>query len=76
MAVAWRGRSPAAVVADMVDGVVLVNGLAGREAAACRLLLWSGLAAEGLAAPEGQAAVAEVIAFVPRPAVVARAAAG
>lgn len=75
VAVAWRGRSPAAVVADMVDGVVLVNGLAGPEAAACRQLLWSGLAGEGLAAPGAHGAVGEVIPFVRRPDVSAPAAA-
>ena len=76
VAVAWRGRSPAAVVADLVDGVVLVNGMAGPEAAACRQLLWDGLA-EGLpsvahvVADGGRrTAVAEVIPFVQRPAVV------
>ena len=43
VAVAWRGRPPAAVLADLVDGLVLVNGLAGPEAAACRERLWAGL---------------------------------
>ena len=43
VAVAWQGRHPAAVVADMVDGLVLVNGLAGPEAVACRQRLWEGL---------------------------------
>lgn len=75
VSVAWRGRSPAAVVADMVDGVVLVNGLAGPDAAACRQLLWAGLAVglpsvAHVAADGGRQAVAEVIPFVQRPAVV------
>lgn len=52
VAVAWRGRSAAAVVADMVDGLVLVNGLAGAEAAACRRRLWAGLASADCPAPE------------------------
>lgn len=82
VAVAWRGRSPAAVVADMVDGVVLVNALEGPEAAACRRLLWAGLApvcrAPDDAAPVVPAVhepVADVIALVRRPSAVARAAA-
>ncbi|HEX2700595.1 MAG TPA: hypothetical protein VHM89_10390 [Acidimicrobiales bacterium] len=44
VAVAWRGRATAAVLSDMVDGVVLVNGLAGQAAAACRRRLWAGVA--------------------------------
>ena len=44
VAVAWRDRPPSAVLADLVDGLVLVNGLAGAEAAACRRRLWDGLA--------------------------------
>ena len=82
VAVAWRGRSPAAVVADMIDGVVLVNGLVGPEAAACRRLLRAGLAPVGRAGgkvapavPGGHDAVAEVIPLVRRPPVAARAAA-
>ena len=82
VAVVWRGRSPAAVVADMIDGVVLVNGLVGPKAAACRQLLRAGLAPVGRAGgevapmvPGGQDAVAEVIPLVRRPAVAARAAA-
>lgn len=43
VAVAWRDRPPAAVLADLVDGLVLVNGLAGPEAAAWRRRLWAGL---------------------------------
>ncbi len=80
--VVWRGRSPAAVVADMIDGVVLVNGLAGPDAAACRQSLWAGLAPVGLAGgeealgvPGGPGEVAEVIPLVQRPAVLPRAAA-
>lgn len=45
VAVVWQGRPATAVLADMIDGVVLVNGLAGPEAAACRRRLWAGLAA-------------------------------
>ena len=82
VAVAWRGRSPAEVVADMVDGVVLVNGLKGPEAAACRQMLWAGLAPVGRAPADGAQVVsaghepvAEVIALVRRPSAVERAAA-
>lgn len=82
VAVAWRGRQPVAVLADMIDGVVLVNGLAGAEAAACSQLLWDGLASVGRAGgagppvvPAGHEVVAEVIPLVQRRGVVARAAA-
>ena len=44
VAVAWRDRPAAAVLADLVDGLVLVNGLTGPEATACRSRLWAGLA--------------------------------
>jgi hypothetical protein len=44
VAVVWRDRPSSAVLADLVDGLVLVNGLAGAEAAACRRRLWDGLA--------------------------------
>jgi hypothetical protein len=43
VAVASRGRPAAAVLADLVDGLVLANGLAGDEAAACRRRLLAGL---------------------------------
>jgi hypothetical protein len=36
VAVRVRGREPAAVVADMVEGVIVTNGLEGDEAAAMR----------------------------------------
>lgn len=57
VAVAWRGRSPADVVGDLVDGLVLVNGLAGPEAAACRRSLRAALAqpAAGASAGPGSA---------------------
>lgn len=44
VAVAWRGRPAFAVLADMVDGLVLVNGLEGEEAAECRRQLLAELA--------------------------------
>lgn len=44
VAVAARGRPTAAVLGDLVDGLVVANRLAGAEAAACRRRLWAGLA--------------------------------
>lgn len=57
VAVASRGRPADAVLADLVDGLVLANGLAGDEAAACRCRLLAGLSppVAGAAAP-GEAA--------------------
>ena len=55
VAVAWRGRPAVAVLADLVDGLVLVNGLAGAEAADCRRRLWAGLDAETPDPPAGGA---------------------
>ena len=40
VAVRHRGRQPAAVVADLVEGVVVANGLAGGEALRTRSALW------------------------------------
>ena len=57
VAVAWRDRPTAAVLADLVDGLVVANGLAGAEAAACRRRLWAGLAPSS--PPGATAAVAE-----------------
>lgn len=68
VAVAWRGRSANDVVADMVDGLVLVNGLAGPEAAACRQRLWAALApADGVGPDGGDAAVASPSSTLHRP---------
>lgn len=36
VAVAVRGRSPADVMADLVEGVIVANGLSGRAAQRCR----------------------------------------
>lgn len=47
VSVAWRGRSSAEVVEDMIDGVVLVNGLAGPAAETCRSHLRAALAPLG-----------------------------
>lgn len=37
------GRPWTNVLADLVDGIVLVNGLVGRDAIRCRTALWSAL---------------------------------
>lgn len=67
VAVAWRGRSTTAVVSDMVDGVVLVNGLAGPEAAACRQRLWAVVAPAGGAGSDGGHAAAPLAPAPHRP---------
>lgn len=46
VAVRLRGRPFAAVVADMVEGVVVVNGLVGAEATRVRTALWEGVSAD------------------------------
>lgn len=58
VSVAWRDRPTAAVLGDLVDGLVAANGLAGAEAEACRRRLWAGLGptVPGPAAAEGNAA--------------------
>lgn len=47
VAVALRGRPWAAVLADMVEGVVVANRLRGVPADRCRVYLWDGLGAAG-----------------------------
>ena len=51
VAVRLRGRPWMATVSDMVDGVVVVNRLAGREADAVRRQLWSALEDAALLVP-------------------------
>lgn len=46
VAVRLRGRPAEAVVADMVEGVLVVNGLAGEQAARCRSVLLRALLPE------------------------------
>lgn len=46
VAVRLRGRAPAQVMADMVEGVVVANRLTGAAAERCRRLLWEALAGE------------------------------
>lgn len=54
VAVALRGRPWAAVLADMVEGVVAANGLRGVAADRCRTALWAGLSDVGeIAGPAG-----------------------
>ena len=43
-----RGRVPAAVVADMVEGVVVANELDGASASRLRAALWDAIAAAGV----------------------------
>jgi hypothetical protein len=47
VAVVVRGRPWAAVLADLVEGVIAANGLVGPPADAARAALWEALAAEG-----------------------------
>lgn len=50
VAVVVRGRPWAAVLADMVDGVVAANGLTASAADAARAALWAAVAREEVAA--------------------------
>lgn len=50
ISVSVRGRSADDVLADLVDGVVVVNGLRGREAEGWRLALHAAVLPEVLAA--------------------------
>ncbi len=43
VAVRMRGRPWVAVLADMVEGVVVANGLAGADATRARTALWAAL---------------------------------
>ena len=58
IAVRLRSRSPADVVADMVEGVVVANGLTGDAAGRVRVTLLEALGAggAGAAGPESAAA--------------------
>ncbi len=47
VAVRLRGRPFVAVVADMVEGVLVANELTGTEATRVRTALWAAVAAEG-----------------------------
>ena len=47
VAVRLRERPWAAVVADMVDGVVVANGLVGPAASTARAALWAAVSDEG-----------------------------
>lgn len=48
VAVRMRGRPFDQAVADMIEGVVAANRLAGGQAQRCRRLLWSAVAEEGV----------------------------
>lgn len=54
VAVRLRDRPWSAVLADMIEGVVVTNGLEGRRAERCRTALWS--AVEEPERPAGRAA--------------------
>src|SRR3954463_7790766 len=47
VAVRLRGRATAAVVADMVEGVVVANGLRGEAAERCRAALTAAVVGDG-----------------------------
>jgi hypothetical protein len=49
VAVRVRGRPWLAVLADLIDGVVVANGLDGPDAARCRTALWSAVEQNDLA---------------------------
>lgn len=55
VAVALRGRPWAAVLADMVEGVVVTNRLRGMTADRCRTTLWASLGATGETGTEAAA---------------------
>lgn len=48
VAVRYRGRPWPAVLADMIEGIVVTNGSAGEEAHRVRTGLWEALVAAGL----------------------------
>ena len=50
IAVRLRGRPHVAVTADMIEGVVVTNGLVGAEADRCRGGLWAAVGGEEQAA--------------------------
>jgi hypothetical protein len=50
IAVVLRGRPWAAVVADMVEGVVVANGLTGKDADRVRSKLWQVVGGDQIAA--------------------------
>ncbi len=55
IAVQWRGRPWPAVLADLVEGVVVANELLGSEADRCRDALWEALGEVGDAGDAGDA---------------------
>lgn len=48
VAVRRRGRPFSAVVADLIEGVVVANGLTGGEAGEARAVMWSAIDTAGL----------------------------
>lgn len=53
-----RGRPFEAVVADMVEGVVIVNRVQGHDATRLRTALWSAVLSDGRASPAAAATAA------------------
>jgi len=60
VAVRLRGRPWAAVVADMIDGVVALNRLDARRANRARADLWHTVAPDGGEQPAGRSAATEL----------------
>ena len=58
VAVVVRGRPWAAVLADLVEGVVAANGLVGPAADTARSALWEALADDGVAVGSDHAVLA------------------
>lgn len=56
VSVRTRGRPWLAVLADMIEGVVVTNRLTGRDADRCRTALWSAVEARRLVEPPSEAA--------------------
>lgn len=50
VSVVVRGRPFPAVLADMIEGIVVVNGLQGHRADRCRTALWEAVSGERLEA--------------------------
>jgi hypothetical protein len=60
VAVRLRERPWPAVVADMIDGMVVANGLTSRDAAEARQVLWRAVEQAGLVEPQVERSVRPV----------------
>jgi hypothetical protein len=72
ISVALRDRAWLAVVADMIDGVVVANHLEGPDAQRCRSELWAAVEAadgtvwsSGASAPDDRSRLSPVVSDVP-----------